>query len=408
MAVDDLAGKSIGERIQILRQRSGKTRAVVAGLVGRSEGWLKRVEKGQLLPPRLDMLVKLAEVLGVHDLTEVTGDSSVPIGMLRRTGHEAVPAIREAIEEARLVVSSEPRPDVDHLAGQVALAWRTWHASSTPRADVGAVLPTLIRECSRAVRVLDGDTRRKAAASLSEVYALCEQVLAWVAEPALVWLVADRCMQAAQQADNPLVIAGAAWVLGNVQRSTGREEDALELVDSAADLLAPQLEHGTDSARALWGALQLHGSITAARMGREGDARRHWDLGYETAQCMPEGYTHPWTLFGVTNAHFTGVSVNVDLHQGKRALDEGSRVDPDAMPSIDRRARLWLEVARSYRQRNDYTGALSIMQRAVSLSAESMRSHPMARGIVGELVTSGRPMVRNDARALAGQLGMAV
>ncbi|MGH3622361.1 MAG: helix-turn-helix domain-containing protein [Sciscionella sp.] len=404
--VDELAGKGVGERIQIVRQRRGKTRAVVAGLVGRSEGWLKRVEKGQLLPPRLDMLIRLAEVLGVGDLTELTGDSSVPLGMLRRAGHDTVPAIREAIEETPLIVSTEPRPDAAELAAQAASAWRTWHSSVSPRADVGAVLAHLIRECSRAVRVLDGAERRIAAAALSEVYALCEQVLAWVAEPALVWLTADRCMQAAQQADDPLVIAGAAWVVGNVQRATQREEEALDLANEAAELLAPRLEDGTDSHRAMWGALHLHGSITAARMGREGDARRHWDLGSDAARRLPDGYAHPWTVFGVANANITGVSVNVDLRQGRRALNEANKLDPDSVPSVERRARLWMEMARSYQQQDDHTGTLSLMQRAVSVSAEAMRCHPLARGLIGELVTSGAPMVRNEARALAHQLGI--
>ncbi|WP_268895608.1 hypothetical protein [Nocardia sp. CY41] len=34
---DELAARAIGERIQNIRTRTGRTRAVVAGLVGRSE-----------------------------------------------------------------------------------------------------------------------------------------------------------------------------------------------------------------------------------------------------------------------------------------------------------------------------------------------------------------------------------
>ena len=39
--LDDLAGKRTGERIQILRERKGLSRPVLAGLVGMSAGWLK-------------------------------------------------------------------------------------------------------------------------------------------------------------------------------------------------------------------------------------------------------------------------------------------------------------------------------------------------------------------------------
>jgi transcriptional regulator with XRE-family HTH domain len=58
---DELAGKRTGERIQILRERKGFTRPVIAGLVGMSPSWLKGIERGTRLPPRLPLLVKLAE-----------------------------------------------------------------------------------------------------------------------------------------------------------------------------------------------------------------------------------------------------------------------------------------------------------------------------------------------------------
>jgi transcriptional regulator with XRE-family HTH domain len=59
--LDDLAGKRTGERIQILRERRGLSRPVLAGLVGMSASWLKSIERSTRLPPRLPLLVKLAE-----------------------------------------------------------------------------------------------------------------------------------------------------------------------------------------------------------------------------------------------------------------------------------------------------------------------------------------------------------
>ncbi|WP_279579328.1 helix-turn-helix domain-containing protein [Fodinicola feengrottensis] len=362
----------MGQRIQTVRERKGKTRAVVAGLVGRSEEWLKKIEKGRLQTPRFAMLVNLAEALQVDDLSLLTGTSNIPMGLAQRASHEAVPAIREAIEETMLTVASEPWPDADDLQRRASAAWRQWHVSVAPRSDVGMPLPGLIRECQRAVRVLEGNDRRKAYRALSEVYGLCEQILAWVAEPALLWLVADRGIHAAQQADDPLALAGAAWVLGNVQRSAGREEESVHLVDQAAELIEPELDSRQES-RAMWGALQLHNSITSARMGREGDALRYLDLGGEAARSLPAGYHHSWTVFGQANTDVTAVSVNADLRKGGRALSEAERVDPDSVPSNERRARLWLEMARSYQLRKDKMGALNLLAKAADVSLEAMR-----------------------------------
>lgn len=404
---DELAGKPIGRRIQVIRERRGMSHPVVAGLIGRTPDWLKKIETGVRQPPRLDMLIRLAEVLGVQDITDLTGDrSEVTIGMLRRESHDAVPAIREAIEETLFAISDVPPPGVEDLSQRTAQAWTLWHTSPSPRTDVGRVLPQLIRDGRHAARILEGNDRRRAHAALSSTYALSEQVLAWVSDPALLWLSADRCMAAAEQADAPDILTGAAWVLGNVWRATGREEDALRLVIDAADLLVPHLNTGSNHIRAMWGACHLHAAITAARLGREGDALRYLDDADKMVSRLPRDYAHPWTLFGRPNTDLTGVSVHVDLHKGGTALDEASIVDPDAVPSVDRRARLWLETARAYAQKEDYTSTLHVLQRATAVSTESMRCHPLSRSLAGELITTGGRLIEREARTLATQLGV--
>ncbi|MBF6289377.1 helix-turn-helix domain-containing protein [Nocardia cyriacigeorgica] len=401
---DELAGRSIGERIQAIRTRTGKSRAVVAGLVGRSEEWLRDVERGRQGAPGLEMLLKLGQALGVRDLTELTGDHELLVGLSRRAGHPVVPAIREAIESVDLTPTA-PTIQPGELRARVDRAWRLWHTSTTPRADAGAMLPELIREGRRALRTLDGADRRAAAAALSGAYALSEQVLAWVADAPLLWLAADRCMAAAEIADDPVTLASASWVLGNVWRSTSREEDAYRLAQDAVALLEPRLDDSKE-AKALWGACHLHGAITAARLGREGDALRGIDSAMAMARALPDGSTHPWTLFGVVNTEVTAVSVMVDMRRSGGALDAASVVDPDAMPSIDRRARLWLELSRAYGQQKDWLGALGALRTATSISEESMSCHPMSRNLAAELVTHGGKIIARDARSLATRLGV--
>jgi transcriptional regulator with XRE-family HTH domain len=117
--LDDLAGKRTGERIQILRGRRGLTRPVLAGLVGMSASWLKGIEQGRRLPPRLPVLVKLAEALAVGDIAvlagtdmDIGGADSVPVASFARIPHDAVPAIRDAIRDPMLSAGSARRDDV--------------------------------------------------------------------------------------------------------------------------------------------------------------------------------------------------------------------------------------------------------------------------------------------------------
>jgi hypothetical protein len=89
-------------------------------------------------------------------------------------------------------------------------------------------------------------------------------------------------MTAAQEADTPGALAGAAWTLGMVQRPAGDTDGALTLAPVAAGLLEPRLEDADDEMR----ALQLHAVTTAARAGREGDAWRHWDAASAAAERL--------------------------------------------------------------------------------------------------------------------------
>ena len=213
------------------------SRPVLAGLVGRSPEWVKHVETGRLHVPRLPMLIRLAEVLGIADLADLTGDQSTRIPRFAYGEHPTVPAIRDAVQRYSLMTQGAGPPPLATLRERVAAAWRDWHQSPNRRSDVGAVLPRLLVDSQDAVAALDGQARREANAVLAEAYHLAQHVLVNAAPPELLWLVVERGMTAAQAADQPLALAGAAWTVGNMLRIGGRMDEALNLVHEAADLL---------------------------------------------------------------------------------------------------------------------------------------------------------------------------
>ena len=61
------ASLTTGEIIRHLRERRGMSRPVLAGLVGYSSDWLKRIERGER-GIALPALLRLAKVLRVDDL----------------------------------------------------------------------------------------------------------------------------------------------------------------------------------------------------------------------------------------------------------------------------------------------------------------------------------------------------
>ncbi|MEO3978748.1 XRE family transcriptional regulator [Streptomyces sp. CAU 1734] len=297
--------------------------------------------------------------------------------------------------------------EVSVLQGRVNQTWQLWHMSSENRTETLRLLPALIRDAETAVRGLDGDERRAALVALSDVYRLTGQATAYIAPAELAWVVADRAMTAAQDADRPATIAAAAWNMGNILRETSYADEALRVVTDAADLLRPHLDEAPSDWRGIYGALQLHAAVTAARDGRSGDAWRYWGAGDQVAKSLPAAYVHPSTVFGRANVDFHEVSVAVDLQTSRRALSIADELDPDSMPSVERRARLWVEVARGHLQRGDTTAALHVMQMAYSIGAETVKYTPSALTAVTGIWQSAPRALRPEAARLAARIGLA-
>ncbi|GEB52568.1 helix-turn-helix domain-containing protein [Streptomyces cacaoi] len=399
---------NVGERIRLLREARGMSRPVLAGLCGRGPDWLKKIENGERPLNSYTLLLRLAAALRVPDLSSLTGadavDQPVPLG---RLNHPAMPEIWAAVMDRRLTPeAADAAPDVDVLRGRVDQTWRLWHTSGRNRTEVGALLPDLIRQAETASRTCDGAERRAALVALSATYRLTGQATAYVAPAELAWVVADRALTAAQQADDPAAVAAAAWNMGNILRETSYPEEALRTVTEAADLLRPHLEAGPEHWRGVYGALQLHAAVTCAREGREGDAWRFWDAGDQVAKSLPSGYVHPSTVFGRANVDFHAVSVATDLRSSGKALSLADDLDPDTMPSTERRSRLWVEVARGHLQRGDATAALHVMQRAHRIGAETVAYTPSARTATAELWRRAPRALRTEAGELATAVGV--
>ncbi|MGW8399633.1 helix-turn-helix domain-containing protein [Streptomyces lydicus] len=408
---DDIpADLPLGKRVQVLRESRGMSRPVLAGLCARGPDWLKKIESGQRELRSHTLLLRLAAALQVADLSVITGEASelaqpVPLG---RLSHPAMPAIWAAVMGRSLTAGATTGPiDVAILQGQVDQTWRLWHTSRRQRTEVGALLPDLIKRAESAARTLDGSDRRRALVALSDVYRLTGQATAYVAPAELAWVVADRALTAAQQADAPEAIAAAAWNMGNILRETAYPEEALRVVTEAADLIRPHLDDSPDDWRGIYGALQLHAAVTLARDGRDGEAWRYWDSGDQVAKSLPANYVHPSTVFGRANVDFHGVSVATDLRKSGQALARADEIDPDAMPSRERRSRLWVEVARGHLQRGDRTAALHVMGIAHKISSETVAYTPSARGLASELWRKAPRAFRVEAARLAEAVGVA-
>ena len=391
---------SFGARLQHLRTRRGLSREVFGGLVGRSGEWVKALERGRILMPRLPMLLRIAEVLRVNDLADLTGDQQMPVESFSKGSHDRTPIVADAMLTPAPAADTEP--DLSALAGRVDDAWRRWVTMPDQKSSVAGVLPGLLAEARTAVRALDGTDRRRAQAELARVYSLAQCFLAWQPAAELVWLAADRAMSAAQDADDPAAVAAAAWYYGEVYRSAGQAERALAVALDSAALLDPAA--GTEQ-RARWGLLQLAAALSQAHTGRAGDAWRHWDAASEAADALGPRYAHPWLRFGRADVDGYALRLDTRLFRPGDAIRRADRLDLSALPGPGKRAIRLLDIAEAHHQRAEPVGVVHMIGRAHRESAETVRYNLFARQALAEL-SDRRSAVRQDAQELAGQIGL--
>jgi transcriptional regulator with XRE-family HTH domain len=401
---EEIAGATVGARIRHYRERAGLSRPVLGGLVGRSAEWVKAVESGRLLAPRLPLLIRLAEVLEVADLADLTGEARLSAAGWTKAGHESLPKVSAALADYAVNVGDGVPATAAELEAQVRQAWTLWHGSRRQRTAVAVVLPELITTARTAVRRLEGAERRRAAAALAQVYHLAQLYLSFQPVPSLVLLAGDRAMTAAQDADDPHAMAAGAWYLNHVYRDAGQQHEArIALATQTATMLRPE-EGAEDLAR--WGLLQLALALSYAKIGRSGDAWRHHDEADRAARALGDGYSHPWLIFGRGMVDAYAITMHADLMRPTDAVTAADRLDVAALPSATRRSFHLAETARAYSLRREPVATVHLLRRAYDESPDTTRFSLFARSALTELRESGGNTIRHEAAALAESIGL--
>jgi len=382
------------------------SRAVLAGLVGYSSDWLKRIEAGQR-GISLPALLRIARVLRVDDLSVlIDGDAPMPIAAWDGPRHPAAIAVRDIVGVTSFTPAGRggSPQDITGLTNRVATLWRAWHTLADNRTVVANELPGLISELEQATIVLDGTPRRRAHSALASAYSLAQHLAVDITDPETGRVLVDRAARAAQAADDPVSLAFGAWSYGHVLRSLDPDA-ALRIVADAAEELRRHLDDDPDAA-GLLGSLDLHCAVSAAHQGYDGAAWRFWDAAVDLCGALPVRYNHPQTAFGRDNVAIHGVSIAATLRRPGEAVQRADDIDAEQVVSRERRGRLFGEIAAGHMQRRDPDAALHYLEQSYLASPETSPFSPLTRGVAVELVRSARGAAKGAAAALAERMGI--
>lgn len=398
-AMNDHLARVVGDRVRFYRTAAHQTKTVVAGLTGITPDYLYQIERGLKLPT-IAVLAQLAEVLRVEP-----GDllNARPATRARRTTSVTAEAIYRAMTAPNLQ-AAEPSA-VGPLGQQVQAAWHAWQSSPHRYSELTTDLPELIGTTEATIRNTSGVEHRRAQAVAADLYGLLRTVTKRVGRVDLSLLAADRALRAAEQADEPVRLAGARWNLTQVLLADGRAEEAEAVALGALAGLRDLVRRDDADAVALSGSLLLIAAIAAVRGGNAWAGRDRLRQAAPLAERIGERNTC-WTAFGPTNVAMYAVSIEVESGEAVEGLRLAEKINHDRSPSIERRVAFLLDQAKGYRQRRDFATTLSLLQTAEQDAPEDVRFRPAAHSLLRTVIERGRRTESAKALQLATQIGL--
>ncbi len=398
---------STGERIQMFRTHKGMTQAALGGLVGRSEDWVSKVERGAIPIDSLSKLAEIAKVLGVRDLAELTGR---PLALTPNGGpeHSSVAAIRASMAQLPGLLG-DAIPTIaltpSELAAKVADAWQIYEHDTHRYTALGPVLPSLLGEAHRTVRNAEDQTPA-ATRTLVEVYNLLQVYLKRLGERDLARIAADRALSLATSTSDPVLIGAAAWNMCAILTNRGEAAESLDLAFCTIGILTPIPEDASPEYISIYGALHVSAVIAAARSG---DPGKGWDLLHradEIARRLGNDRNDWRTSFGPTNVAMHGVHLAGEEGDAAEALRLADSVEINPVLPLERRTRYLVEVMNASRMRRDDLGTLYMLKAIEQESPEEIKYYPLVREALRDLLKRERATYKRDLRALATRVGV--
>lgn len=388
----------IGTRIRLHRERAGRTQTVIAGLSGISADYLGQIERGRKTPSAA-VLRSLAVALGVP-VGALLSDSQIPTS-------ETNSARGKRLALALMTGSGTPVA-FGELDGRVRGAWATWLTDRERYTTLLPLLPNLIQDVEATRHNLRREVQYRQVCGLaSDMYALLRTVTRRIGRTDLSFLVADRALRAAEEADDPIRLAVARWNIGHTLLIANEHEAALELVESASSGVISEAGASSEAV-AIAGALQLVATVAEARAGRVWEARDRLCDAQRYVDRAKGASDIGNTMFSLFNIGLHSISIELEAGDATEALRIADQIDAAECPSVERRFTFALDLARAYALRREETGTLLHLLEAERVAPEDLGQNQNALEMVRSLLRSTRPANRGQAAALAARLNVNV
>jgi transcriptional regulator with XRE-family HTH domain len=394
-------GQRIGANVRAARRSRGMSQDTLAGLTGRSKGWLSKVENGQARLERRQDIAAMAEALDVSADTLL----GAPAPGIRPGGraYDLAPLQRVLLDAGPDDPPDIPARPVEVLRDEVTQADAALRAADHPTAM--RLLGSAIGELCVHAATGDGPDRRTALQLLIQACGsdgTCG--LRQIGETNLAWIAGERARQAADLLDDPVWTAAAAFGRAHARSSVNKPK-GLMITPQLADQTEPHI--GDDPfAHQAYGMLRLSAALACAVQNDHQGAAEQATEAAALAERDGER-AEAWELFGPANVGVWRTSLAVEAGEAEAALTYADQVEPRDLASHNRRAALRLEKARAYAMLGKDSDAVREMRQAERISPAQTRNNPLIRELVRDMLSRARREAGGrDLRGMAWRMNL--
>jgi tetratricopeptide (TPR) repeat protein len=302
------------------------------------------------------------------------------------------PQVSRTLFAANVVGSA----NLTSLSRTVEEAWSSYQQGDLGR--VVALLPALIKASREIEQIFDASsTERKVAAAISaRVHHLAATTLSRIGETDYAWISAEHAMRAADEADDPLVLASAARAGTHALLAAGRFDDAIELGEAAARWLSPRMANGDPAALSLYGMLHLRTAMASARRQDRATTEELLTHASRAADELGIDANYWHTGFGPTNVELHRLAASLEFGDIAKALASAPRIDVSRLP-LERQVTYLIDFARALSLDTKDEQSLQVLLDAEAKSPTIVRNSGPVREVVRSL--RGRAPVTGGAQS---------
>lgn len=397
--------EEIGRRVRRARLRLGMPQADLAAALGKTQGWVSKMERGQIELDRVGLLNAVAAELHVHpnDLIGRPYTSSPAENQWQVAAASIMRELRRY--DLAPVFDGAPR-----ASGELWQDMTRLHRLRDAAANVAIlrVLPDVLREARALAEATTGHEREEAYAVYAVACKFAHTAAHALGHAELIAMAAERAAWSARLSADPVMPSLADWMRVWDMWATADWADSLALSDKALASLQEDYDRGAPLALRMWGSLQLRAAVSAARAGRPSEADDRVGHARDAADRMrdyqgPPVYDRHSVTFSPGNVQIHAISVALETGEQTKALAINRRTSPELVAALpnSRQGHHHMDLARAWLWDGNRDKALVELERAERIAPQLVRNHPIARSTLRSIVYAERAATREKLRRMS-------